>query len=415
MKFELMKTILQSILRYLTELLIWKYKPTVIAITGSVGKTSAKEAVFVVLKGGYYARRSLENYNNEFGVPLTVIGSRAGGRNPFSWLVILLKALLYFVFPLPYPEVLILEMGADRPGDIGYLTSLAKPFISVVTAVGPSHLEFFDRIESIAEEKSKIVSSLHKKGKAVLNYDDPYAQAMAAKHKGSVIYYGFDQDADLKAADVFYSPSGITFKVHFRGNVVPVHLPGALGSPNVYAALAAAGVGIAMGVNLVDIGKALESYVSPPGRLRVLPGVKSTLILDDTYNSAPASALAALEALSRLPAKRKIAVLGDMAELGDLTEDGHRMVGAGVVDQGVNYLVAVGPKSKFIADQARHMGYPEKQIMYFDTTDEAKKPVENLIQPNDAILVKGSRSMRMEKIVREIMLEPHRAGELLVG
>ena len=409
-----MKKLLQTILRWLTKIILWKYKPTVIAVTGSVGKTSTKEAIFAVLKTVFKVRKSKDNYNNEFGVPLTVIGATSGNKNPLLWIWVLLRAVLVFVLPLPYPKVLILEMGADRPGDIAYLSSLARPFISVVTNVGPSHLKYFKKIEKIAQEKSKLVSSLPQRGVAVLNFDDQFVQAMALKHNGISILFGLDADADVNATDIFHKLDGVTYKVHYHGNVVPVHLPGAVGSPNVYASLAAVSVGLAMNMNLVDISRALEGYYSPPGRLRLLPGVKSTLVVDDTYNSAPASSLAALEVLSRLPGRRKIAVLGDMAELGQFTEDGHRQVGGGVVDHGISFLVVVGTKSKFISDQAKHMGYPEKQVLEFSTSDEAKKPVERLIEPGDVILVKGSRSMKMEKIVKEIMHEPHRAGDLLV-
>jgi len=408
-----MKRLLQTILRSFTKLILWKYKPTIIAITGSVGKTSTKEAIFAVLATQIHSRKSENNYNNEIGVPLSVIGARSGNKNILRWFWVLLKGLVVFVFPLPYPKVLVLEMAADRPGDIAYLSKLATPFISVVTTVGPSHLKYFKRIEKIASEKSGLVEALPSEGVAVLNYDDQFVQAMAMKHSGISLLFGLDKDADLLATDIYHKEDGLAFKLHYHGNVVPIHLPGVIGLPNVYVALAAAGVGLAMNMNLVEVSRALGEYQSPPGRLRLLPGVKSTLIIDDTYNAAPASAVAALEALSKLPGNRKIAVLGDMAELGEFTEDGHRNVGAKVVDYGINWLVVVGPKSKFIADQAKHMGYPEKSVLEFETADEARKPVENLIEPGDIVLIKGSQSVRMEKIVKEIMAEPHRAGELL--
>ena len=166
-------------------------------------------------------------------------------------------------------------------------------------------------------------------------------------------------------------------------------------------------------MNLIEIATALRNYRGLPGRLQLLQGIKHTRIIDDTYNAAPASAIAALAVLSEVPGKRKIAVLGDMAELGAYTEDGHRQVGAATVDHGINFLVTVGPRAKFIADQARQNGLPENQILSFADAGEARKPVEKLLQPEDTILVKGSQLMRMERITKEIMAEPERAPQLL--
>lgn len=409
-----MRRFAQKFINVLSRLVLWKYKPTVIGITGSVGKTSSKEAVFAAISSSFRARRSQGNFNNEFGVPFTILGVSSPGKNPFKWIWVLCKAFILFVLPVRYPEVLVLEMGADRPGDIEYLAQIAKPHIAVVTAVGPSHLEYFKKVEKIAQEKSKLVTALQNDGVAVLNFDDELVQGMSVKHKGKVLFYGMDRDADIFATDVRYKSTGTIFKVHYAGNVVPVSLLSSLGKPNIYAALAAIAVGISLGMNLVDIAKGLESYRSERGRLRIMPGVKKTILIDDSYNSAPASSVAAIEVLKLVAGKRKIAVLGDMAELGEYTEDGHRTVGAAVVDAGVNILVTVGPKAKFIADQAKQMGFPEKRIVEYVSSESAQKPVENLIEPGDAILIKGSRSMRMEKIVKEIMSQPHLADKLLV-
>lgn len=409
-----MRKLVQVILKRLSMLILWKYRPTIIAVTGSVGKSSTKEAISSVVKTKFSARRSQLSYNNEIGVPLTVIGELSGGRNLLAWLWIFLKAFFLILFPFPYPKVLILEMGADRPGDIGYLTSFVKPDITVVTSVGPSHLEYFGRIEKTAQEKAKLVSALTPRGTAVLNYDEPFVRRMAEKHRGQTIFYGLDRQAQVYATDFLFNREGQSFKVHYLGNVVPVHLAEVLGKPAIYAALAAMAVGQVLDINLVEASRALEPFQGLPGRLRLLPGIKQTLILDDSYNAAPASAFAALEVLALLPGKRKIAVLGDMTELGAATEDGHRTVGAAVVDRGINFLVTVGARAKFISDQATHMGYPKDRLAGFDTAAEAGKFVQDLVKPGDVILVKGSRVMAMEKIVKEIMALPEQAHALLV-
>ncbi|MBI4050291.1 MAG: UDP-N-acetylmuramoyl-tripeptide--D-alanyl-D-alanine ligase [Candidatus Doudnabacteria bacterium] len=408
-----MKRLLQFILRVLSQLILWKYQPVVIAITGSVGKTSTKEAIFAVAAAKLRTWKSRGNYNNEIGVPLAIIGAESGGKNIWAWLGVLLRAKLLFLLPYPYPKVLVLEMGADRPGDIEYLMSFVHPKISVVTAVGPSHLEYFGKVERIAREKSRIITGLVVGGAAVLNYDDEKVQAMALKHADRIFFYGLDPEADIFASDLAEKTAGTYFKIHYHGNVVPVELPGGLGKPNVYAALAAVAVGLALKMNLVEISRALGAFEPPPGRLRLLAGIKDTKIIDDTYNAAPSSALAALEVLARLGEKRRIAVLGDMLELGESTEGSHRQLGAVVVELKINVLVTVGSRAKFIADEARRLGMPARDILEFATSDEALKPVQRLLRKGDTVLVKGSQGVRMEKIVKEIMAEPEKAGRLL--
>ena len=404
--------VLKTILRWLSKAILWKYHPLIIAITGSVGKTSAKEAVFAVASMKAKTRKSYGNYNNEIGVPLAIIGHTSPRRDFLAWLWIIAKGIFIFLLPVEYPRILVVEMGADRPGDIEYLTSFVKPVISVVTAVGFSHLEHFGKMENIILEKSNLVRVL-RGGTAILNYDDPAVMQMAAKHKGKTIFYGLDSRADISAADITYKPQGIIFKARYSGNTVPIELTGVLGKPNVYAALAAAACGIVLELNLVEIGRVLGNYRTLPGRLRLLNGIKSTTIIDDTYNSSPASSIAALEILSLLSARRRIAILGDMAELGEATEQGHREVGQAVVQYKIGVLVVVGPKSKFASEEARLAGCPEDQILEFENSDDARMPIQNLIRPGDTILVKGSQAARMEKIVKEIMAEPERAAELL--
>lgn len=363
----------------------------------------------------FRVQKSEGNYNTDIGVPLSIIGARSADANLWRWLQVIFQGLWVFLWPHNYPSVLILEMGADRVGDISYLVSFVKPTISVVTAVGPSHLEYFGKIEKIIAEKSKLISVLPVGGTAILNYDDERVREMVQKHKKErVIYFGFDEQAEIKGEEVSYTQEGSVFKIRHAGNLVPVHLPKAPGKANVYAALAAAAVGVALNLNLVEISKALEDYQSLPGRLQLLSGIKSCLILDDTYNAAPASTLASLEVLAALEGRRKIAVLGDMTELGEFTEEGHRLVGAGVVDFGINLLVTIGARAKFISDQAVHMGYAQGQVLEFNQAEDAASVVKDLVQPRDVILVKGSRAMAMEKIVYKIMAHPEKAAELLV-
>jgi UDP-N-acetylmuramoyl-tripeptide--D-alanyl-D-alanine ligase len=277
-------------------------------------------------------RKNEKNYNNEIGLPLTIIDAESGDRNIFKWLMIFLKAgrLLWFR-DLDYPEVLILEMGADHPGDIKYLTSFVKCRVGVVSGVAPVHIEFFKTLENIAKEKSILVRSLDKDGTAVLNADDPIVAQMVEGLKASVITYGFSETAtvrafeekvsgqDLSRQDGVEAIRGISFKISHAGSTVPVFLPCVMGQHSVNAALAAIAVGVAFNINLIRIVENLKQYRPPKGRMNLIDGIKYTLIIDDTYNSSPRPAVAALEVLAKVqlpPARHKYAVLGDMLELG---------------------------------------------------------------------------------------------------
>ncbi len=193
---------------------------------------------------------------------------------------------------------------------------------------------------------------------------------------------------------------------------MPVFLPGMIAKPSISSALASLAVGVVFGVNLVDGAQALRKFSGVAGRMRLVPGIKNTLIIDDTYNSAPASTHLALETLKNLPAKRRIAVLGDMLELGKYTIEAHEEMGnfaAGIAD----ILVTSGARAKFAAYAAGNQ-MDQKNIYSFVNSDSAKSKVQELIEEGDLILVKGSQGMRMEKIVEEIMAEPEKKNELLV-
>ncbi|HCX28072.1 MAG TPA: hypothetical protein DHI91_02945 [Candidatus Portnoybacteria bacterium] len=413
------KNFLCLTLRLLAKATLRRYRPMIIGVTGSVGKTSTKEAIYAVLKNKFSVRRNIKNYNNEIGVPLTILGQEAGGKNLWRWLKVFLIGFFGLLYTKKYPKILVLEMGADKIGDIAYLTDFVKCDIGVVTAVGeiPVHVEFFQGPAQVAREKSNLVRCLSKTGWAILNYDDEQVRAMAARTTGQVFTYGFSDKADLRAFNLEQhleemANAGLVFKVDYQGNTMPIKLRGIFGQYQAYAVLAAAAVGLVFKINLVEIAQALKEYRAPAGRLRLLRGIKNSWILDDTYNSSPSSALGALGVLEQMPG-RKIAALGDMLELGAFTEEAHRKIGvkaAGVLE----YLLAVGERSIFLADEAKKNGLPEDRIRHFASAEEAGCFLQEIIQEGDVILVKGSQGLRMEKIVKEIMAEPDKAKELLV-
>jgi len=423
-----MYKLLQNLLAWHAKRILTKYKPIIIGITGSVGKTSTKEAIFSVVSKKYDARRNIKNYNNELGLPLTIIGGLAGGRNPLKWLSVFLKAWALILFKRPYPEMLVLEMGADRPGDIGHLTKIAPPDVGVVTAVGdlsPVHVEFFEGKEGVIKEKAQMVRALRKNGYAVLNVDDAPVAGMAKKTKANVVLVGFSKQAQIQATDVqlFQKFSddidkvevGSSFKLHHKGTVVPVFLPHVLGQHQMYAALLAAAVGILYEINLVEISEALRSFDAPPGRMHLIKGIKNTLLIDDSYNSSPIASHAAVEVLASANVKgRKIAAFGTMGELGAHTKKAHADLGKWIVKHKIDYLITVGVGGRLVANAAQKAGMNEDRVTEFETSAEAGRFIQELMKEGDLVLIKGSQSSRMEKIALEVMAEPMRAAELLV-
>ncbi len=421
-----MRRLIRLKLKILARLILKRYQPIVVAVTGSMGKTSAKEAIYKVLRDNKISvRLSQKNYNNELGLPLSIIGADSAGRNPAGWSKIFLDAFRLILFKDPdYPRVLILEMGVDRPGDMGYLTKIAPPQVGLVTAVSYSHLEYFGNVVNIQKEKQVLVENLNNKGLAILNYDNAGTREMLSACRSRVLTYGLKPGANLQAQDIVfnftkgnYELAGLNFKLNYNGAVVPVFMNNVLNESALYAALAAAAVGLYFDLNLVEIARALRDFSLPPGRMNVLPGIKHTFIIDDTYNSSPEAAIAALDTLGRIkiddPA-HKYAVLGDMLELGAYTEEGHRLVGAKVFKSGIDQLIAVGEKARDIIRGATEAGLADDYIFYFDQADEAGRFLQNRIKAGDIILVKGSQAVRLERVVKEIMAEPERAGKLLV-
>ncbi|MBI3420861.1 MAG: UDP-N-acetylmuramoyl-tripeptide--D-alanyl-D-alanine ligase [Candidatus Sungbacteria bacterium] len=420
------KSILQEILALLARATIWKYKPIVIGITGSTGKTSTREAIACVVGKKYRVRQPEKNFNNEIGLPLTVLGMQNYGRNIFAWLIAFLRVMSRILIHGEYPEVLVLEYGIDTPGDMDRLLAIAHPSVGVVTTIGevPVHVEFFENPEEIAKEKEKLVAVLDASGYAILNADDPRVSVMEKSTKAKVSRFGFQESADVRIvnADFVYTrtdsgeeiPKGMSFRIEYGGSMMPVRLHGALGKPQIIAAAGAMATGLAMGMNLVEISEALQMYAPQPGRMRLVKGINNSLILDDTYNAAPESTKAALETLQALSGKRKVAILGTMAELGKFNEQTHRAIGRQAAEF-VDVLIGVGLQAQLILDEVKksHHGR-EVSRFFYDDSRAAAEAVPSLMQKGDLILVKGSQSMRMERIVEAVMQDPEDAEQILV-
>jgi UDP-N-acetylmuramoyl-tripeptide--D-alanyl-D-alanine ligase len=349
----------------------------VIGITGSVGKSTTKELVADVLNQRYRTLRNAGNLNNEIGLPMTLLDLGEGH------------------------ERAVLEMGFYVPGEIAFLCELAKPVIGVVTNVGTVHAERAGNQETIAQGKAELVQALPPApdGVAILNYDDPLVRVMAEKTSARVFYYGLDPAADLWADQVEgLGLEGIRFCLHYQGETMYLKAP-LIGRHSVHTALRAAAVGLMDNLTWEEIIAGLGSSTTQL-RLMAVRTKQGALILDDTYNASPESTLAALNLLDELQG-RKIAVLGDMLELGRYEQQGHEMVGiraAEVADR----LITVGERGRLIAQAAQNAGLSALAVTSLENTAQVVEILVTDLKAGDIVLVKGSRSMRMDRVVADL-------------
>lgn len=411
---KIFKQIIILIITRQARLILAKYHPKIVAITGSVGKTSTKDAVFTVLSKFKTVRKSEKSFNSEIGLPLTILGSSNGWDDPFIWFENIIHGFYLILWRQSYPEYLILEVGVGKPGDIKKnIIPWLKPDVVIITCFPdkPVHVEFFGSVEKIIEEKSALVHALRKDGILILNHDDEKVYSLHLKFNYKTISFGMHENSTYHALYPAYLyktrngikiPDGINFKLEYEGNTFPVMLPNILGMHNIGQALAALSCAHELGCDLLDSIKAISEYVTPPGRLSLIEGINNSVIIDDTYNSSPIAINAAIEVLKEIEGKRKIAVLGDMLELGRFTEEEHHLVGEkifGIAD----ILVVVGPRARFIADGAILKGFPQKEIYSFDSSKTAAEFLEGIIEKGDIILIKGSQGVRLERAVEAIM------------
>ena len=421
------RKIIQVILNFLTHLIIRKYRPKIIGITGSVGKTSAKEAIYLILSRYFPTSKSEKNLNTEIGLPLPFISGVEAKRSLFLWLANFLKGLKLILFrDKNYPHFVIVEMGADKPGDIKKLVALAKPKLAVMTAIGkvPVHVENYkDGIDQLIDEKAEIIKNLGKDDFAILNFDDEKIWPLREKTRAKVISFGFNSGADLRITDYqikvkeagkgFVLPDGVFFRIEHRGSVVPVWLKDSLGKPSAYAIAVAFAVGAVFDLNIIELGIAAAEFHQEKGRMRLIEGIENSLILDDSYNAAPLAMEKALETFQDLPGKRKIAVLGDMLELGQYAPELHEEVGAKAAGF-CDLMFFVGQRMKFAYEKAVGVENGKDKSFWFENSKQVSAKLEPMIEPGDLILVKGSQGMRMEYVIEDVMAHPENAKDLLV-
>jgi UDP-N-acetylmuramoyl-tripeptide--D-alanyl-D-alanine ligase len=347
----------------------------VIGVTGSVGKTTTKELVAEVLSQRFNTYRSAGNFNNEIGLPLSILSLNEEH------------------------ERAVLEMGFYVLGEIALLADIAVPEVGIVTNIGTVHAERAGSQEAIYQGKAELVRALGKNGVAVLNFDDPNVKRMAQETTGRVFYYGLDRQADLWADEVEgLGLAGVKFRMHYGRETLHVRIP-MIGRHSVHTALRAAAVGLIEGMDWGQILAGLR-IGNPQLRLVAVQGRNGSLLLDDTYNASPESTIAALNLLDELEG-RKVAVLGDMLELGQYEEQGHQLVGS-LAARVADVLITVGPRARTIAATAQAAGLSAELITQFENTDSALDYLKSKLIKGDVVLVKGSRGVHMDKIVPEL-------------
>lgn len=354
----------------------------VVGITGSVGKTSAKESIAAVLSQRFKVFRSPGNFNNEFGLPLSLLDCPDDA------------------------EVIVLEMGgAFAFGELTLLSEIARPDVGVVTNIYPVHLERMGTIENIAKTKTELVLAIPETGFVVLNHDDPRVRAMGSVSRAPVISYGVDGPADVYARDVQSEGlKGITFWVNIDGKERYLTVP-FIGSPGVYIAIVALAVGHGFGMDIAEMQEGLQDE-NTQVRLLLVEGPRGSKLIDDTYNASTPSVVAALNLLRELPAKRRIAVLGEMRELGSHAETGHRIVG-GRAGEVVDMLVTFGELTDIAIAAARESAQSlGRELTVVRFTSQQREEITEFLQKElssgDMVLLKGARGLEMETIVQAL-------------
>jgi UDP-N-acetylmuramoyl-tripeptide--D-alanyl-D-alanine ligase len=353
-------------------------RSTFIGITGSVGKTTTKELCLSVLSQKFETLASRENIDPIFNIPMTLMKLR------------------------PKIKKVILEMGVEFPGEMDFYLSLVRPAAGIITRISYAHSEFLGGIEDIMAEKGGLLKQLPNDGFAIINYDDLYARKLAKETQAQVLFYGIDpKNCDLWAGNIRLENAQTRFELNCGVERVDVSLE-LLGRHFVYPALAAAALGVSSGMNLISIKKGLEKVKPVLHRLQILEGMNGSYILDDTYNSSPSALEEALNVLNELPARRRIAVLGEMRELGVFSEKLHRTIAQKIYKDKVDLVLLGSGDTRFLADELIKLGYPQDRVELNLSQSQMVSEVLKYAGKGDLILVKASRAIRLDEVVKRI-------------
>ncbi len=351
----------------------------VIGITGSVGKTSTKEMIAQILSTEYNVHKTMGNYNNHIGLPLSVLE--------------LSREHTAAVF----------EMGMSAMGEIEYLSDIIKPGIGVITNIGMSHIEKLGTRQNILRAKLEMTKRMKENDTLILNGDDELLSGLEGLLPMPMVFYGINETSNLTAFGIeSFGEAGVRFTVNLRNEDVEIVLP-APGIYNVSNALAAIACGLELNISNENIKSSLARYSQAKMRMNIVEYDGDIKIINDSYNSAPASAKASLSVLRDVAGKRRsIAVLGDMLELGEYASEAHKEIGAAIVRDRIDHLIAIGSLAEYYVQGALEAGMEENNIKYFASSEPAISYLKSFLQPQDVVLFKGSRAMNLDKVIENV-------------
>lgn len=416
------RTHLRSVLTFLLALeakaIVAKYRPKIILVAGGVGKTLAKDAAFAALSEAFFVRSGEQS--GVFGAALAVVGVPNPQGSPFLWMKSFLEGVFLIALRAPYPEWLVIETTAERPGMIAKMRWLRpSAIIAVRFPAVPPHVEFYPSSGAAIAEALMPARWLAAGGAFIANEDDENAKHAEIAEGVRSMTFGLGATADIQMEKFRTNvrggmPSGISFDVLTSGERARVSLAGVAGTQHIYPVLAGVAAALAEGVLLEKAAAGFGRYAPRAGRMRLIPGMRGTVIIDDSYTASPAADEEALSALAEIPrAGKRIAVLADMLELGALSVGEHARIG-GIAASSADILVTVGVRARGIAEGARSAGMPSDAVFECDTNAGAAAALLTQIAEGDVVLVKGSQAMRMERVVKSLMAEPGKAKDLLV-
>lgn len=387
---KMFKAIITHLLEFQARRLLKKFKPKIVAVTGSVGKTSTKLAIATVLSERYKVLAHYGSYNTPVALPMAMFDMHLPLQlhHPLSWLKIFGEMSRRLRRPYPY-QILVLELGSDRLGDIAYFKKYIHPDIAVVTAVAPEHMQTFGTIETVAQEELSIASFA---GLTLINRDDiDESYAKFVPDGINLDTYGTSGVAEYHFKIQNYKPgsgfSGVFVSPEFGSQQANIRL---VGEHNIRSAMAAAAVGIKMGLTIGEVVSGLQKIQPVNGRMNLLRGLKSSTLIDDSYNSSPLAAVAALQTLYLFPATQRIAVLGSMNELGTYSERAHKEVGKACDPALLEWVITIGSEAeKYLAPAAVARSC---RVRSFASPYDAGTFVHSVLQKNAVVLIKGSQN-----------------------